>query len=147
MTYVKPKTAEDIQGLEFDWLGSDENGCVALFSTAGAGYAPTEFLRDTEAHDTAIEALLALPASTETKLAPVLAPNLTNTWKLVAERGLYAFDCDPSGGPYRLVAVPVVPSRLHALPKEVASVAARIKLALRFESQTTVTDDVISLTP
>jgi hypothetical protein len=35
-----PKSAIEIQGFEYDWLGVDDSGCVALFSTAGAGYAP-----------------------------------------------------------------------------------------------------------
>ena len=86
MASATPKSAADIQGLEFDWLGSDEVGCVALFSTAGAGCAPAEFLRDTSAHDAAIEAVLALPASTTARFAPELAPGLPNTWRVVAER-------------------------------------------------------------
>lgn len=129
-----PKSAEEIQGLELDWLGSDADGHVALFSTAGAGFAPAEFLRDTDAHDEAIGVVLALPASTAAKFAPAVAPGLTNTWKLVAERGLYAFDCDPNGGPYRLVAAPVVPIRVDALPSTAAGVVARIRLGLRFET-------------
>ena len=79
MASATPKSAADIQGLEFDWLGSDEVGCVALFSTAGAGCAPAEFLRDTSAHDAAIEAVLALPASTTARFAPELAPGLPHT--------------------------------------------------------------------
>ncbi|MBI2896562.1 MAG: hypothetical protein HYY06_23590 [Deltaproteobacteria bacterium] len=147
MASATPKSAEDIQRLEFDWLGSDEAGYVALFSTAGAGYAPAEFLRDTSAHDRAIDAVLALPASTAAKFAPALAPGLQNTWRLVAERGFYAFDCDPNGGPYRLVAAPVVPIRVDALPAAVADVVSKIKLALRFENQTVVADDLLRELP
>ncbi|MBN9161812.1 MAG: hypothetical protein BGO98_46775 [Myxococcales bacterium 68-20] len=143
MASATPKSAADIQGLEFDWLGSDEVGCVALFSTAGAGCAPAEFLRDTSAHDAAIEAVLALPASTTARFAPELAPGLPNTWRVVAERGLYAFDCAPTGAPYRIVAAPAVPIRLGALPASVADVVARIRLALRFEDQTIVPDDAV----
>ena len=90
------KSAGEIQGFEYDWLASDEGGCVALFSTAGAGYAPREFLLDTDAHDAAIDAVLALPPSTQASFAPDLGPDATNTWKLMAERGIYAYDCDPT---------------------------------------------------
>lgn len=142
MTSVTPKAPADILGLEYDWLGSDGNGCVALFSTAGAGYAPKAFLRDTDAHDVAIQAILALPATTEAKFAPDLAPGLINTWRLVAERGLYAYDCDPNGGPYRLVAAPAVPARVDSLPPAVANIAVRC--SLRFESLNIVTDEVLT---
>lgn len=144
MASATPKSGADIQGREYDWLGSDESGCVALFSTAGAGHAPKEFLRDTDAHVMAIQAVLALPASTEAKFSPALAPGLVNTWRLVAERGLYAYDCDPHGGPYRLVAAPAVSARADALPAVVADVAARLRCALRFETHTVVTDKLLS---
>lgn len=93
------KTRAQVLGFEYDWLACDSNSNIALFSTAGAGYAPKEFLRNTEAHDNAIAAILALPATTLARFSPTLAPSLSNTWRLVAERGLFAFDCNPNGGP------------------------------------------------
>jgi hypothetical protein len=143
MASKNPKSAEDIQGIEYDWLGVDGSGCVALFGTAGAGYAPTKFLLDTDAHDEAIQAVLALPASTEAKFSPTLAPGLVNTWQLVAERGLYAYDCEPNGGPYRLVAAPVLPIRDDALPSAIGSVATRIKCAARFGIDAVVTSEML----
>ena len=56
------KSADQVLGFEYDWLASDVDGHVALFSTAGGGYAPNEFLRDTAEHDAAIELILALKA-------------------------------------------------------------------------------------
>jgi hypothetical protein len=44
------KSAIEILGLEYDWIGHDEDGRVALFSTAGTGYAQEAFLRGTDAH-------------------------------------------------------------------------------------------------
>src|SRR5262245_7550067 len=107
------KSAEEIVGLELDWLANDADGHVALFSTAGGGYAPHELLRDTEAHDAAIEAILGTPVSTQARFAPQLAAGHENTWLMVAERGLYAFDSDAQGGPYRCVAAPAVPVRVE----------------------------------
>lgn len=106
MSTTGTKSAEEILGLEFDWLASDADGFVALFSTAGGGYAPDEFLRDTDAYDAAIDVVLGSPASTVARFAPELPPGLKNTWRMVAERGLFAFDSDPHGGPYRMVAAP-----------------------------------------
>ena len=147
MTDRNAKSSIEIRGLEYDWLGTDSDGCVALFSTAGAGYAPVAFLRDTDAHAVAIEAVLALPSSAEARFSPCLPPGLTNTWRLVAERGLYAYDCDPNGGPYRLVAAPMAPTKSHALPFVVASVAAEVRLAGRFDSLTVVSDELLIRTP
>jgi hypothetical protein len=114
----------EIAGLEFDWLASDADGHVALFSTAGGGYVPEKVLQDTDAHLAAIEAILDAAASTEARLAPELAPALTNTWRLVAERGLFAFDSDLSGGPYHLVSAPKEPVRLAQLPGSVRVLAS-----------------------
>lgn len=140
----RAKTAEDIRGLEFDWLATDEAGCTGLFTTAGAGYAPNEFLRDTEAHDAAIDEILALPASSAAKFAPTLPSDLVNTWLLVAERGLYAFDSDPNGGPYHCVAAPVTPVRLGALPERVGRLVAEIRLGFRFDDHPVITDDLLN---
>jgi hypothetical protein len=123
------------------WLAEDEDGHVALFSTAGAGYSPAEFLRDTDAHYDAIQAILALPASTTARFVPEIAPDLVNTWKLVAERGLFAFDCDPNGGPYWLVAAPQHAVRVNELPTPIAEVVRRISLGGCFRNLATVTAD------
>ncbi len=139
-----PKSAVEIQGLEYDWLGCDSVGCVALFSTAGAGYAPAEFLRDTDAHDAAIQALLALPVRTEARFFPEVAAGLVNTWQLAAERGLFAYDSTPTGGPYRLVAAPLVPARTSELPLAVADVATRVRCRTEFGSQTVVTQELLA---
>ncbi len=58
-------TESDIDGFEFDWLASDGDDAVGFFSTAGGGYAPPEFLRDTEAHERAIAEIRALQALSE----------------------------------------------------------------------------------
>ncbi|HET6148599.1 MAG TPA: hypothetical protein VFH68_13780 [Polyangia bacterium] len=138
------KTAADIAGLEFDWLASDADGHVALFSTAGGGYAPDGFLRDTERHDVAIGAILAHPESTSARFAPELAPGLKNTWRMVAERGLFAFDADCNGGPYNLVAAPETPARLTELPMEAGRVAGAMKLPhLRFAHAAVLSEDDI----
>jgi len=119
---------EDAEGLEYDWLAVDAEGFVALFSTAGAGFVPDELLRDPEGFDAAIKALLGMPARTTAKCGRDLPPGRVNTWRLVAERGLFAFDSDPLGGPYRLIAKPHVAVRARDLPPEISSVVGRIAL-------------------
>jgi hypothetical protein len=138
------KSAIEIVGLEFDWLASDADGHVALFSTAGGGYAPAEFLRDTDKHDTAIHAILASHASTTARFAPALPPGFENTWRLVAERGLFAFDSDLHGGPYRLVAAPDAPARAADLPARAAEVVGLLRFGhLRFANLSVVSKDLL----
>ena len=52
------KTEEELMGLEYDWLACDADGCVALFTTAGRGYAPVELRRDTDLYLRTIELIL-----------------------------------------------------------------------------------------
>ncbi|HRI68578.1 MAG TPA: hypothetical protein PK156_30325 [Polyangium sp.] len=140
----REKSPEEIHGLEYDWLACDANGFVGLFSTAGGGYAPREFLLDTEAHDEALDAILELPASTEARFAPKLLPNLQNTWQLVAERGLFAFDSDSHGGPYRQVAAPVVPIQIEKLPEPVRKLVGSINLQrIRFDSHSVISVELL----
>jgi hypothetical protein len=141
---IGAKSADEILGAEYDWLACDGDGHAALFSTAGGGYAPDEFLQDTDAHTAAIKAVLACQATTSARFAPALAPECENTWKLVAERGLFAFDADVNGGAYRLVAAPDVAINAAHLP-EVAVDAMRSLTfpRLRFSNLTTLSEQAL----
>lgn len=130
---MEAKTADEIMGFEYDWLAVDADGHIGLFSTAGGGFAPPEFLQDIDAHDAGVEALMASPASTVCRFFPEVAIGLPNAWKDAAERGLFAFDSDPNGGPYRLVASPENPATLIEVPEETRSAASLVKLhSVRF---------------
>ncbi len=123
------KTVDDLRGLELDWLATDAEGFVALFSTAGGGLVPEALQLDTDAHGHAIDALLAMAPLTRARFAPHLPADLVNTWRLVAERGVFAFDADSNGGPYHLVAAPESPVEVSQLPDAVAAVARRVRLS------------------
>lgn len=122
------KTAADVSGYEYDWLACDAHGHVAFFSTAGGSFAPAEFLRDTDAHDRAIEALMSLPPHTQPLTAPTLNPALSNPWAELARRGLFAFDGTFNGGNYTRVSVPERPIHLASLPRAISEVASRVVL-------------------
>lgn len=142
---MTPKSSEDVRGIEYDWLAIDVENHVALFTTAGGGYTPDEFLRDTDAHDAAIEAILALPVRTTALFVPTLPAGKQNTWKRMAERGLFAFDADANGGPYRRVAAPQSPVRIDDLPEEVVAVVLDLKSRdLRFARLTEVTASALA---
>jgi hypothetical protein len=141
---MSKKSAIDISGFEFDWLGVDAEDAVGFFSTAGGGYAPEEFLDDTEAHEQAIEAILGHPVSTSAVCTRQLKPKFQDTWRMMAERGIFAFDSDPNGGPYQRIATPIVPIRVGALPDSAAEVARRIRYPqLRFSALDTISEDLL----
>jgi hypothetical protein len=141
---METKAPIDVSGFEFDWLASDADGSVALFSTAGGGFAPMPFLQNPDAHQVAIDELLAGPASTTARFAPEFPAARQNTWRLVAERGLYAFDSDVHGGAYRLLAAPSVPARAADLPGTARAVVGSIRLQhLRFSELTSVPPELL----
>jgi hypothetical protein len=63
---------------------------------------------------------------------------------MVAERGLFAFDSDPHGGPYRLVAAPVTPVRAADLPELASEVVGLLRFHhARFASLSVVSTDLL----
>jgi hypothetical protein len=112
---------------------------VGYFTAAGGGYTPPEFLRDTDAHQAAVAAILAMPATTTPRFAPELDARAINEWRLVAERGLFAYNSDTSGGPHQLLAAPEAPVLATALPAAVMSVLDNLVYRdLRFATLTTI---------
>lgn len=138
-------TAGEIRGVEYDWLACDADGNVGFFSTAGGGYTPEAFLADTAIFDAAIEAIVALPATTAARFAPNLTSGHTDTWRIMAERGLFAFDSDYSGGPCRLVAAPEIPVHVTALPAKVVQTLRRVVLhRLRLRDQAAISAETLA---
>jgi hypothetical protein len=138
------KSHDEILGIEYDWLASDGDGHVAIFTTAGGSYAPEEFLRGTDEHDHAIEVALTRPPSTTAVFAPKLKPGIKNTWLELAERGFFGFDGDPNGGPYGKVAAPMRPVHVENLPPEIAAVVRRLVFPrLKFAALDRVTSDAL----
>jgi hypothetical protein len=121
------KSPVEILNQEYDFLACDRDGCVGLFSTAGHGPVPDTFLEDVDGHDRAIAWILAQSAQTRATTFPAIGPGLVNTWKMAADRGLFAFDWEPSYGPYLLVAIPEVSLNVAELPEHVRSVIARVR--------------------
>jgi hypothetical protein len=123
-------SADDLRGLEFDWLAVDADGHVAFLSTAGGGLVPAGV--DPDAHDAALEAILSAPMRAPAAIAPDLGADLPNPWREMAERGVFGFDSSPVGGPYRKVAAPSRPVLLADLPLSMAAVA--VALGVSFAS-------------
>ncbi|MBN9681375.1 MULTISPECIES: hypothetical protein [unclassified Corallococcus] len=137
-------SAKEIDGYEFDWLASDVDGHVALLSTAGGGYVPRDVLQDTDSVDAAINAILASAVSSGVLFAPSVAEGCENTWRMMAERGVFAFDADPYGGPYKRVAMPERPIRVEELAEAARPLVRRMSLeGLRFSKLEKLDNDVL----
>ncbi|MCY1000858.1 hypothetical protein OWM54_27275 [Myxococcus sp. MISCRS1] len=116
-------------------------GHVGFFSTAGGGYAPDEFLRDIPLHDRALELIAGMKPCTTAIPQPDQSSEPEDVWRRMAERGIFAFDASPLGGPYQLIARPETAIRIEALPPETVRAAKQITLAqLRF-SDVSVLDE------
>lgn len=80
---------EELEGREFDWFAIDSEGNIGLFSTAGEGFIPGLVMRAYSEHDKISEQLGS--------------PNWgsSEVWSDYSELGLYAYDWNLHGGPYK----------------------------------------------
>lgn len=131
----------DIGGLEYDWIGRDMDGHIALFSTAGIGYAPDEFLRDTDLHDEKIDRIISSSETTYARFYPPVTRGRVNTWRIFAERGMYAYDCDVSTGAYRLVAAPQAATHVTDIDSDIVATAVVLCGCSCFERHTVLAED------
>lgn len=88
------RSAQEIVGVEFDWLAIDREGRLALFATAGSGMAPRSAMDASESLDAA--------------LSLIKTPNWGSlqVWDDYASVGLYVYDWDVSMGVYRRLRTP-----------------------------------------
>jgi len=121
------KKLSDINGYEYDWLGCDRLGQIALLSTAGIGFVPDVFLFDTDKYDLAIEGIFKLPISTSARKFPEIGKGLSNTWLFAAERGIYGYDASAPDGIYNCVSIPEVAMLVNELPPEIAEVVMQFQ--------------------
>jgi hypothetical protein len=80
-------------GFEFDWLGVDQRGHVAVFTTAGYGAVPENVNLHQDAVDTAIEHLRRLPVIGEAEhmVKPPSGASYAD-WHAYSAQGFYAYD-------------------------------------------------------
>jgi hypothetical protein len=120
-------------GIEFDWLGVDKRGLVAVFTTAGYGAVPENVnlhLRDV---DRAIEHLRRLPVMGEADqiVKPASDGNYAD-WYIYSAQGFYAYDWNVPHGPYVRLSVPTVPLAIESLLSNMQAVARYATFELDF---------------
>lgn len=100
-------------GLERDWLAVNSRGEVGFFSTAGFGPIPKILIDEPSVEET-YERIENLPLASGSILVHFSEDDCQD-WVTVAERGVFAFDWDPSEKVFRLIARPVVPVLVDVL--------------------------------
>lgn len=85
---------QELEGREFDWFAIDSEGNIGLFSTAGEGAVPVAVIEAFSEHDNISEQLES--------------PNWgsSEVWSDYAALGLYVYDWNLHGGPYKRARVP-----------------------------------------
>ena len=119
-------SADDLLGWDAEWVASDADGHIGLFTTAGDGYMPESAWRDVDALTAAVAAILGMSVSTTARFAPEVRPGSENIWRDAAERGLFGFDSDGDGAGYNRVASPMTPVHVSAMPAAAAGVLRRV---------------------
>ncbi len=108
----------DVWGIEFDWFAVDEVGHLGFFASSGSGLVPIE--------------AQSLEAEIEELAAHLHIPFGRDSWEHAAAAGLYAYDGDINGGPYRLNGTPEVRLLSHELPEFLQPLANAIGYRGRF---------------
>jgi hypothetical protein len=120
-------------GIEFDWLGVDQRGHVAVFTTAGYGPLPKDVNLHLNDVDDAIDQLDRLPVIGEADqiVKPASDGNYSD-WYTYSAQGFYAYDWDDSHGPYLRLSVPTVPIAIGSLPSTMQAVGRYATFELDF---------------
>lgn len=131
-------------GREFDWLGIDRNGRVAVFSNAGYGPLPETVNERLADVDAALERADKLPMIGS-------AGNVENTgggdysfWYSYSAKGFYAYDWRVWGGPYRRLSSPTVPISIDRLPDRLQAVARLAVFPVDFADEPELTTECLS---
>lgn len=120
-------------GIELDWLGVDQRGHVAVFTTADYGPVPDNVNLDPNEVDGAIEHLHRLPLTSEADqiIKPASDGNYAD-WYSYSVQGFYAYDWHRQHGPYIRLSVPTVPIAITSLPLTMQAAAGHAAFELDF---------------
>lgn len=148
MSFTPPGfEASPLAGLDFEWVATDRDGHVAWLVTFGSAVVPPWVEARVEAFDLVEAAVRALPIRGGCR--SVGDPHFDREWFEAARRGMFAYDWDVYRGPYRAVAVPLVPVTLAQLPSPLAELARLTRFAdLSFRERPTLdVNDVLDGVP
>jgi hypothetical protein len=112
-----------LRGRQFDWLGIDRRGRVAVFSNAGYGPLPETVNERLADVDAALESAGELPVIGSAGNTENSGGGDYSFWHSYSAKGFYAYDWGEWGGPYRRLSSPTVPVSIDRLPDQLQAVA------------------------
>jgi hypothetical protein len=128
-----------LRGREFDWLGIDRRGRVAVFANAGYGPLPeivNERVADVEA---ALERAGELPVIGSACNVGDPGGGGYSFWYSYSAKGFYAYDWRVWDGPYRRLSSPTVPVSIDRLPDQLQAVARLAVFPVDFADESEIT--------
>ena len=126
-------------GREFDWLGIDRRGRVAVFTNAGYGPLP-EIVHERVADvDAALERASELPIIGSAGNVEDPGSSDYSFWYSYSAKGFYAYDWRVWGGPYRRLSSPTVPVSIDWLPDQLQAVARLAVFPVDFADESEIT--------
>jgi hypothetical protein len=119
-------------GEEFDWLGVELQGHVAVFTTAGFGPIPMAVDPHLTDVDAALDQVRQLP-DLESPAEIRLRFGHYSDWHAYSAKGFYGYDWDEaSSRRYERRASPAAPISVSQLPAEIRAVAQLVEFPVKF---------------
>lgn len=120
-----PSSAFEVEGLEFDWFARDQEGQLAVLTSAGKGCIPKRvFAGSVEAYNGFVAAIASRAISQAVLVSK--ESGRFHDWREYAEHGLFAYDFQDvhrssakERGGYDLIFRPSVPATILDLPEHV----------------------------
>ena len=128
-----------LRGREFDWLGIDRDGRVAVFSNAGYGPLPETVNERLADVDAALERAGELPVIGSAGNLESSGGGDCSFWYSYSAKGFYAYDWRVWGGPYRRLSSPTVPISIDRLPDQLQAAARLAVFPVDFADEPEIT--------
>jgi hypothetical protein len=144
ITRVEMPRAHPRWGIEFDWLGVDRHGHVAVFTTAGYGPVPVRVSEHVADVDAALDRIGELPVvGFASDIVRRSAGGDYSDWYAYSAKGFYAYDWQVWHGPYRRLSSPTLPIGVSQLPLELQAVAHFAEFPVGFADEADITMDYV----
>ncbi len=131
-------------GIEFDWLGVDREGHVAVFTTAGYGPVPADVNQHLADVDAAFDRVKELPVTgSADNIMQRSADGDYSDWYTYSAKGFYAYDWQVWDGPYQRLSTPTVPISISQLPAALLAIAHFAEFRMSFADEPEITVEYV----
>ena len=131
-------------GIEFDWLGVDDQGHVAVFTTAGYGPVPEDVNQHLADVDAALDRVRELPVTGSAgDIVQRPAGGDYSDWHAYSAKGFYAYDWQVWHGPYQRLSSPTVPVSISQLPAGLRATAHFAEFPVSFADEPEITVEYV----